>query len=127
MSTGLAVTITPSATNSKIYINYRLANCRRNGHANAYGRVKLYRGDATYGSGTQTNIYQSSNGWGYNTPSGTDTLDVGDNGGIWLDSPNTTSATTYTVTIMNISGSDGVVKWSVNNSTSSMVAMEVGA
>ena len=127
VTSGLTVTITPSATDSKIYINYRLANCRRGGHADAYGRLRLYRGDAAYGSGTQTQIYRSSNGFGYHTPSSTYTLDIGDVGGIWLDSPGVTSAVTYTVTVENISGSDGWVKWSTNNATSSMVAMEVSA
>lgn len=126
VTTGLACTITPSATNSKIYINFRLANVRRKDNTYAYARIKLYRGDAAYGSGTQSNLYQSANGAGYHEPSGTSTLDIGDCGGIWLDSPNTTSATTYTATIMNIA-SNGSVKWSTNNSTSSMVVMEVSA
>ena len=126
VTTGLACTITPSATNSKIYINFRLANVRRHGNDYAYARIKLYRGDAAYGSGTQSNLYQSANGAGYHEPSGNNTLDIGDNGGIWLDSPNTTSATTYTATIMNIATS-GTIYWSTNHSTSSMVVMEVSA
>ena len=125
-STGLTVTIQPASASNKIFVDFRLANIRRGSASGAYARIKLYRGDAAYGSGTQTSIYQAANGAAYHTPSNTDTLDVGDCGGVWLDSPNSTSNVIYTVTIKNIDGS-GNIKWSTNNSTSSIVAMEIAA
>ena len=125
-STGLTVTIQPASTSNKIFVDFRLANVRRGSASGAYARIKLYRGDAAYGSGTQTSIYQAANGAAYHTPSNTDTLDIGDCGGVWLDSPNSTSNVIYTVTIKNIDGS-GNIKWSTNSATSSIIAMEIAA
>mgnify|MGYP001471601178 CR=1 FL=1 len=90
--TGLSVAITPSATSSKVLImvqchivgsdsNLRLQLLR--------GSTAIYQGDASSsrGRGSMVGLYDASNGTG--------AYGAGANHLHFLDSPNTTSATTY--------------------------------
>lgn len=89
-ATGLKVTITPSATSSKIYISTTMGI--QNGSANGGTRIKLFR---KIGSGTpqQILIHGGSGLLQYST--GGNNISLG--GYVFLDSPNTTSAVEYEI------------------------------
>jgi len=120
--TGLTATITPSATNSKVLV---LASCTVNKSAgNSLNRValKLVRtstdiayitGDSTLANhyGLYTNTTMINNG-GYS---------IG-----YLDSPNTTSATTYKIQFANAVAA-AQVEFNPGNASSSLILMEIGA
>jgi hypothetical protein len=84
---GMSVTLTPMATSSKVLVLVQFS-----GNNSAHGSIKLLRGstdifigDAGSGSATRTTFQASSNSvW-----------DVQNFSATYLDSPNTTSATTY--------------------------------
>ena len=88
--TGLSVAITPSATSSKILIMYSVFI-----GADNRGQIKLLRGssDIFVGASDSANRTESS-GFGYNGNSD-DNAVIHANSGVFLDSPSTTSATTY--------------------------------
>ena len=98
--TAIAVSITPISTSSKIYISVHLSYCYNIGGENVYLRLKrnstgIATGDAA-GSRTSVSVATTN-------PSGSRMKAVGFN---HLDSPNSTSAQTYTlqVTGNNTSG-----------------------
>ena len=88
--TGLSVAITPSATSSKILIMYSVFI-----GADNRGQIKLLRGssDIFVGASDSANRTESS-GFGYNGNSD-DNAVIHANSGVFLDSPSTTSETTY--------------------------------
>lgn len=89
--TGMSVSITPSSTSSKILVNYSLA-VFTNG---AYYTMRLLRNsDTTIFIGDQNPgaTSQSRGSFGSYTPSYVYSMTVAQS---FLDSPNTTSATTY--------------------------------
>ena len=120
--TGLTASITPSATSSKILV---FVSCTVNkSAANALNRVglRLLR-DAT----TIVNITGGAN---INDNYGlfTNTAEIG-NGGYstgYLDSPSTTSSTTYKIQFANPNNS-AAIEINPGNGTSSLVLMEIGA
>ena len=126
VTSNLKVDITPSATSSKILIMVDLANVRKNGHAESYGELALYRNTSDTFS-TSNQVLRFSNGFGYHTPSGTDTLDIGSSSATALDSPSTTSQIWYTVGVRRIYAGGGYVKLHVNGATSTITAMEIAA
>ena len=89
--TGLSVAITPSATSSKILVMY---NIFLGNNADNRSQVKLLRGstDIFVGASDSANRTESS-GFGYASSDGAGSLHA--NSGVFLDSPSTTSATTY--------------------------------
>ena len=98
--TAIAVSITPISTSSKIYISVHLSYCYNVGGENVYLRLKrnstgIATGDAA-GSRTSVSVATTN-------PSGSRMKAIGFN---HLDSPNSTSAQTYTlqVTGNNASG-----------------------
>ena len=120
--TGLTASITPSAATSKILV---FVSCTVNkSAANALNRVglRLLR-DAT----TIVNITGGAN---INDHYGlfTNTAETG-NGGYstgYVDSPNTTSATTYKIQFANPNNT-AQIEMNPGNGTSSLVLMEIGA
>jgi hypothetical protein len=111
VTTGHSLTITPSSTNSKIYIVG--AGPVYNGSSGAGGQTTIYRGS--------TNINAATHGMGYLYTAG------GDEGcsaiACKLDSPNTTSAVTYTMYFRQVGG--GTFYYSVNAGMSTLTAMEI--
>jgi hypothetical protein len=116
VATGLTVTITPSATSHKVLL-FMSANVYH-GTGGAMSYVTLHRGDAS-----GTNLGNGNQGFGAahnaayadkNTVSAT-----------VLDSPSTTSAQTYTVSIL-LQGS-GYSYLNVNGEKSTLTAMEIEA
>jgi len=101
--TSLSQAITPSATSSKILIlcsmTYGGAQDARPGFCIKRGSTELNLGSATVPSayGSRKLI---TTGWDYTEPGGMHTGSI-----IYLDSPSTTSATTYTLAFMTRNGS----------------------
>ena len=95
-ATVLSQAITPSATTSKILIQVNLCVGVTNSGNKHYGLV-LYRGSTEIGSGDKSSwnsgvgaVHSFSNTNNYTQPERTLT-------GLYLDSPNTTSSTTYNI------------------------------
>tara|TARA_Y100001968_G_scaffold246184_1_gene230392 strand:+ start:8321 stop:8920 length:600 start_codon:yes stop_codon:yes gene_type:complete len=87
---GLSVDITPSATSSKILVTYHLSLCTNSGTYNVMTRIM--RGSTAIGIGDQVGSYRqraTNIGWTINAYQSVNY----DN--MFLDSPDTTSSTTY--------------------------------
>lgn len=116
-STGIAATITPQATSSKVLVWVNLGGCGKSAaNANNHFYVRVVRGS--------TDIGVIEGAAGFTGAAGT--LYVGNITGLLLDSPSTTSATTYTVEFRNNVNSPRVER-SANSTYSSIVLAEVSA
>jgi hypothetical protein len=111
IDTGLTATITPSSASNKILVIFNINGTYSNGTTNLYGRVKLLR--------TSTELM--TNVFGQNE---TTTSAYGSAGGNYLDSPSTTSATTYKVQIKNDAGG-GDIGMNTFGATSNITLMEI--
>ena len=124
--TNLTATITPSATSSKILVLISQAGCTIAGGASNDGngiKFKLLRGATDIGTtsdgtfGYSASAVSGRNGY---------TMSM-----LILDSPSTTSATTYKTQFANAANKTGVVVQdylaTANTARSSMILMEVGA
>jgi len=117
-STGLEATITPKFATSKILISVSGPMTGfAGGGSNQRGGLKIYRG----GSGG-TSVESSNNGLSCQY-GGADTYS--DVHILWLDSPNTTSATTYTVMMSRRNGTGTYSFIRDSNQTGSMILTEV--
>ena len=117
--TGLTLAITPSATSSKILIMYNLTVSQRvdNGYVHATIKQVISGGSAVDLSGTS---------YGF-TMNGTDIDELSSPHSFqFLDSPNTTSATTYTIQTRS-SGSSQTYRRFRDATTGSLILIEVGA
>lgn len=95
-ATNLSVTITPQATSSKVLIVAAI----QTGHANSTGGfLRLLRGSTAIGIDPAVWFYTGNANSEYSGQS---------NSIIYLDSPNTTSATTYKIQFRKEGGADGV-------------------
>jgi hypothetical protein len=115
IDTGLTANITPSATNSKVLILVS-QNGLGKSSANTQYALRLVRGATeisvfeNFGAGDATSGF----------------LWVGGNSICYLDSPSTTSSTTYKTQFRNRDGS-GTVYIQEQNSMSSITLLEIGA
>ena len=115
--TGLTATITPSATTSKILVLVNQAGILKGGVSAATAcDLSLFRG--------ATNISFFCYGAGYTNSASTNT--VGNSSTMYLDSPATTSATTYKTQFRNQVASDGVIV-QFGSSVSNIVLLEISA
>jgi len=116
VTSNLTATITPSSTSSKILIllNAAMYNSTNSVHAVA----TVFRGTVS-----GTNLGHSDAGFG--TSYADNALTKNNISANYLDSPSTTSATTYTVGIKTINS--GTAIFSVNGETSVLTLMEIGA
>jgi hypothetical protein len=113
--TGLTATITPSSTTSKILVLVSQQGVYKiEGSSNQSIGIKLFRG-ATQLS-YQSALYNNTNG----------RLDIGEQSIQYLDSPSTTSATTYKTQFAAEANTAYVVVQS-NTGRSSIILMEIGA
>ena len=112
VSTGLEATITPSSTSSKIFVTASQA-ISKNNDANAYGDYYIFRGSTELIRQYRNATFTFSGNYNYITASYT-----------YLDSPNTTSATTYSTRLRRVGGS-GQVEANTDDSVSSIVLMEI--
>jgi hypothetical protein len=110
--TGLSATITPLFNTSKILVSVSMVGCGKGG-GNAYMAFWLMRG--------ATDIIKFEGEGGYTANS--DNNSFGSCSTTYLDSPATTSATTYKIQFNNVSATGSV---SINNSsTSTITLMEI--
>jgi hypothetical protein len=114
--TGLTVTITPSSATSKIFCVANIAGIYNGGNANVGTKLQLQRGGSNI---SQFAVYTNYSGFGGNlmTPAGTN----------YLDSPATTSATTYKVQFSKSDGTAGTTSVQQNGDVSSITVMEIAA
>ena len=112
-STGFSVTITPKYVSSKVLLNI---NATVSASANAVQpRFSIFRGT--------TNLGEAGRGFGqiYIASGGLNQSHVSTS---FLDSPNTTSATTYTVYMRT---NLGTYVWGADSGTQTFIAQEIGA
>jgi len=128
--TGYSATITPSSTSSKILVisSFHVSN----GATGAYVRAQLLRGATALGlgdaSGSATQITSTSSIGNSSDP------DISNVSYTYLDSPATTSATTYKWQMATFSsrtgtfnGSTGTADSNRQNSSSTIILMEIAA
>lgn len=114
--TGLTASITPSATSSKVLVIVNQAGCYKTA-GNTLMKLKLFRG--------ATELCQFE---GYGGFTGGTTVDIafGSCSTVYLDSPATTSATTYKTQYNSNSGVNGTYVQTAN-SFSSIALLEISA
>jgi len=132
--TGMSVDITPSSNSNKILLEVLL---NVGGANNMYGGVKLMRGSTAVGISTAVSLSNQVNAsFGVYTENGSNTdLKTGTFGFKFLDSPTTTSATTYKLQVYTRNGVEFNLNKANNNgnepfivgSTSSITVMEIAA
>ena len=114
--TGLSVSITPTSTSSKIFIT---ANVNISG-SNRYGALIFVRDSTAIGigdaDGSRTRVAVSSH---RNTSATNDHHIMHNSSTSFLDSPNTTSATTYKIQIANTYAAGGYTVYINRGSTDS--------
>ena len=130
--TGMSVAITPSSSSNKVLVFYRVAVATTSGQYNT--RLRLVRGSTAIGLGDQTGSTRpraTTAGW---SPANAYHI-IGSHNTMFLDSPNTTSATTYKLQwtdsysqtlYMNRSANDADTKYYASQS-SHITVMEVAA
>ena len=112
-TTGLNLSITPTATSSKVLVVVTQAGVGKNS-SNTKCNLKLQRGT--------TDIHRFDSDAGYNA--GTASNYVGSSSVCYLDSPNTTSQTNYR-TVFASSANNSNVSVNTNSSDSTITLMEV--
>jgi hypothetical protein len=115
--TNLSATITPTSATSKVLVLVAQNGCRKtNGNANNAIELRLMRGATDLGEFSAYGLHTGT----------TLTLDGFSFGFNYLDTPNTTSATTYKTQFMNTNNTAAVaVQW--NNDYSTIILLEIGA
>ena len=134
--TGMDVTITPASSNSKVLILVELAV---GDQGNGYSGFKLIRGSTTIGQSTALDSANVSNtqdtAFGFGSESSQATYKLNNTSFNFLDTPSTTSATTYKVQIvtwtsttfhLNRPNSVGNARYTMSG-TSTITALEIGA
>lgn len=119
--TGLTATITPTLNTSKILVFLNINGILTTGSNNARGGVRLVRGATNLAYMTNLAYFVNSNN-----------LAMGGLGSsfVYSDSPATTSATTYKTQYANTGGAGTMYFQNnngTNNTTSSLVLLEIGA
>lgn len=114
IDTGLTATITPSSTASKVLVITNHVECSKNGDTRM--RMKLLRG--------ATDILQLGQNTGNTNNSNMDNFFIGCS---YLDSPATTSATTYKTQFNNQDATGNTQVTGNNTCVSTMILMEIGA
>lgn len=126
--TGLSVTITPTSASSRILVMARVNTIGTNDGNGLY--VNLVRNSTTIVSTTAGGNSQEQGGaWGVSggggMSSGNDNRKYANPSLDYIDSPATTSATTYKVQA-RVTGSSGAINsWTLNNDQSSVCSLTV--
>lgn len=113
--TGLTATITPTLSTSKILVLVQQNGCSKSAAA-IYMSAFIYRG--------ATNLLQF--GANYMQTGNNDSMNFGGIGASYLDSPATTSATTYKTVFNNPEGV-GTITVQNNSARSTITLLEIGA
>jgi hypothetical protein len=115
--TGLTATITPTLNTSKILVIWMQSGVNKNNlFANTGVGIRLLRGATAVGVEIKYAAYTNS----------TTSLAIGTAGNTHLDSPATTSATTYKTQFKSMTNTNGVYVQD-NTSGSTITLMEIGA
>ena len=114
VATDSTVTITPTSTNSKILIQTNAPLYGNNNNTHTY--TTIYKDNVNLAGGTsELQLFAT----------GSDSMGRWSNGSMqFLDSPNTTSAVTYTVYFKN--GTSGTSHYDANGGMAIITAMEIG-
>ena len=112
----ISLSITPSSASSKIFITASLSECFKNGGSQG-STFNLLRGATNLG----TQISYNNN---YSEPTGTEFMT--NIAYSFLDSPSTTSSTTYKVTF-NRQGGTSTHRVNQDGGTSTLILFEIGA
>jgi hypothetical protein len=115
IDTGLTASITPSSTSNKVLVNVVVAGVGKDS-SNTYQSIKLKRGSTTLAKIDEGAAYTAT----------TASNRVGAVAISYLDSPSTTSATTYKATFSSIAGSATVMVQD-ESSVSTITLMEIEA
>jgi hypothetical protein len=116
--TGLSLSITPTSTSSKVLVIVNQAGCGKEGATVGNALVlKLMRGS------TDLIVFENLGGFTNSNASNY----VGSCGATYLDSPATTSATTYKTQFKNITNAAQVSVQANNSNNSSITLMEISA
>jgi hypothetical protein len=116
--TGLALAITPQSATSKILVIINQAGCLKEIN-NTYLQLKLMRGAS---GGTELNAFELYGGYTADSSA----LGFGSCSTTYLDSPATTSATTYRTTFASASNNQQVIVQTAG-SRSTITLMEISA
>jgi hypothetical protein len=117
VDTTLTATITPSAATSKVLVFVSQSGLSKSdSNLNAYGAIRLLRG------ATELLFFESQFAYTLTAIEN----NVGSGNVNYLDSPNTTSATTYKTQVRN-PAAQGLVRTQTGNAVSTITLMEIGA
>ena len=112
--TGLSASITPKSTSSKVLVYVHMADCKITNASSTGLRLRLFRG--------ATQIQQFASELGKFASA---TENFFDSSTVYLDSPATTSATTYKVQLASSNNSNGVVTNAASSGQSIITLMEI--
>tara|TARA_R100000773_G_C4136136_1_gene64759 strand:+ start:16 stop:543 length:528 start_codon:yes stop_codon:yes gene_type:complete len=112
IASGLEATITPSSASSKIFVTAS-QSISKNNNSGAYGDFYIYRDSTALIRQHRNATFTNTSDYNYITAPF-----------IYLDSPNTTSAVTYSTRFNNIGGY-GYIYANTDDSVSTMVLMEI--
>jgi hypothetical protein len=116
--TGLTATITPSATSSKVLVIASQNGCRKTDGSSANALIlTLLRGAPSLITFAGSLLYSPNLQHQMNAA----------NSVAYLDSPATTSATTYKTQFANLAGAASAILVQANNETSTIILLEIGA
>lgn len=117
VTTGLTATITPTLSTSKILVLVTQNGCfKNNGNSNNALNIRLRRSSTTLAANTFVGYTATASENGVGTVAFS-----------YLDSPATTSATTYLTEFSNFSATSFVAVQQNSGDTSSIVLLEIGA
>jgi hypothetical protein len=116
--TGLTITITPSSSSSKILVTANVCGCGKFGGSGGGPYLGLW----LMRNSTDITKFEGEGGYTANTSS----ISFGSCAVTYLDSPATTSATTYKVQFSNPENS-GTVGFNKSSSVSQITVMEISA
>ena len=117
VATNLTASITPSATSSKVLVLFSMLFAINRSNAEQYCNYAIQRG------GSDIWTTQSVQAWGAYIAGTGQVYMTGNANHSYLDSPSTTSATTYAITFAQSAG--GTAKANAHNSVSTIQLLEV--
>ena len=128
--TGLSVTITPTSASSKILVMIRINAIANDAAAGTY--FNILRGATSLVSSTAGGQADTENSWGIGGGGGMTFNDRKISSAVldYLDSPNTTSATTYKIQFLVTTNVGYINAWATNTdlaAVSSITVMEIAA
>ena len=125
--TGLSVSITPISASNKILV---FGDISIGGASGNFIIIQLVRGSTAVYIGTEALTYIGTRNWYPNSDSGADNTSMGSLSAIFLDSPATTSSTTYKFQVRVTGGTGSINSRSSVGDTSmasSITVMEIAA